>query len=421
MSQSTPEQLTPVRQALEQLLSAVSPLGVERVPLGAAAGRALAEPVVAGFDLPPFDNSAMDGFAVIAADVASASSDSPVVLKVVADIPAGKFPEQRLARGQAARIMTGAALPPGADAVVPVERTSLGVRGAGTPAPASVQVFRAVQPGDYVRPRGQDIRAGATVLAPNHRLRAQDLGVLAMLGYTDVPVFRRPRVGVMTPGDELIPLGEARSAGKIYESNSYMLAALIAALGGDVLRLGIVGDSVPEVRQRLDWALEQGVDLLLSTGGVSVGAFDFVRTVLEQEGALRLWRVNMRPGKPLAFGRYQNTPYVGLPGNPVSAFVGFQVFVRPMLLAMMGLPDEPRLTYRVRLAEAIESDGRESYLRVVVTREDGAWVARLAGHQGSGNLHSLVQANALLIVPAGVKALPAGAEAEAWMYEGMLR
>ncbi|RME07804.1 MAG: molybdopterin molybdenumtransferase MoeA [Anaerolineae bacterium] len=410
--------LTPINDALQKLLAAVPVLTTERVPLTQAAGRVLAADVQAGFDLPLFDNSAMDGFAVRAADLSTASPQSPVTLEVVADLPAGVNPEVWLAAGQAARIMTGAPLPEGADAVVPVEDTDFPARQVGVPAPEKIRVFRSLQPGDYVRPRGQDVKKGETVLTAPHRLRAQDLGVLAMLGQAEVEVFRAPKVGLMTPGDELLPLDAPLEPGKLYESNSYTLAALIERLGGRVVRLGIVRDGLEAVQQRLAWALEQGVDLLLSTGGVSVGAFDFVRAVLEREGELRLWRVNMRPGKPLAFGRYRGVPYIGLPGNPVSAFVGFQVFVRPVLLKMMGLPTPPRLLRRVVLAEPVTSDGRESYLRVILSQEDGRWVARLAGHQGSGNLQSLVRANALLIVPAGVTSLAAGEEAEAWLYEG---
>ncbi len=412
-------ELIPIPLAREQLMVAFSPLDIEQVPLPQAAGRVLAEMIYSQINLPVFDNSSMDGFALRANDVAGAAEDRPVNLTVVEDIPAGAAPDISLEAGQAARIMTGGALPEGADAVVRVEDTDFGLGDPGSAAPEQVRVYVAIPEGENVRPRGQDVRVGEPVLNPNRRLRPQDVGVLAMLGLPDVPVYRRPRVGLMTPGDELLPLGAPLEGGKIYESNSYVLEALVIQSGGEVLRLGIIPDTMDAVRQSLQEAVAGGVDVLLSTGGVSVGAFDFVRAVLEREGELTLWRVNMRPGKPLAFGSYEGVPYFGLPGNPVSAYVGFQVFVRPALRKMAGLPEEPRLTREVSLLEPIRSDGRESYLRVSAWHEDGQWVAQLTGHQGSGNLRSLVNANALLIVPAGVTALPAGAKLEAWFFEGL--
>ena len=412
-------ELTPIPQALERLMAAFSTVEIERVALSGSAGRVLAETIFSQIDLPVFDNSSMDGFALRAEDVKRASVVDPIVLDVVADIPAGVAPQIALDTGQAARIMTGAVLPKGSDAVVRVEDTDFGVRHPGSQVPEQVQVYVSVPVGENVRPRGQDVRQGELVLNPNRRLRAQDVGVMAMLGMAEVPVYRRPRVGLMSPGDELVPLGEPLEDGKIYESNSYVLEALSDQSGADVLRLGIVPDTMDAVRQSLQIAVEEGVDLFLSTGGVSVGAFDFVRAVLEQEGELTLWRVNMRPGKPLAFGRYADVPYFGLPGNPVSAYVGFQVFVKPALRKMSGLPTETRMTRTVTLAEAIESDGRESYLRIFAAHEGGRWIARLTGHQGSGNLRSLGNANALLIIPAGVTSVPAGAELEAWFFEGL--
>jgi molybdopterin molybdotransferase len=411
--------LTPIAEARQQLLSAFTVLEKELVPLGQAANRVLAETIFSKINLPAFDNSSMDGFAVRAADTLGARADQAVDLKVVADIPAGQAPAGRVDKGQAARIMTGAALPPGADAVVPVEDTDFGVRSAGTPAPKQVQIFRAASVGANVRPRGQDLRAGEQVLSPHMRLQPQDVGVLAMLGQSQVPVYRRPRVGLLFPGDELLPVDTPLVPGKIYESNSYVLDALVVQNGGQTSNLGIVPDNLDAVRQSLDEMVAQGVDLLLSTGGVSVGAFDFVRAILEQEGNLQLWRVNMKPGKPLAFGDYQSVPYIGLPGNPVSAYVGFQVFVRPALWKMAGLPDSPRVTRQVKLLEPIESGGRETYLRAIVTHDGEGWFARLTGHQGSGNLRSLVQANALIIIPAGVTSLQSGDDVEAWFFEGV--
>ena len=409
--------LLSVTAAVQRLLDHFAPLGVETLPLPQAGGRVLAEAVHARFDLPPFPNSSMDGFAVQAADVEGASQESPVELRVVADIPAGQAPEIRLGAGQAARIMTGAVLPDGAEAVVPVENTDFNYRQPGLPAPERVRIFSPAAPGDNVRRKGMDVEAGEAVLHPGCRLRAQDLGFLAMLGSSEAQVYRLPRVAIFSTGDELLSLGEPIAPGKIYDANSHILQALITRAGALSTRLGIIPDREEAVQAALDEAAASGVDLILSSAGVSVGAFDFVRQVVEARGRLEFWRVNMRPGKPLAFGDYRGIPFIGLPGNPVSAFVGFEVFVRPALMKMSGMENTRRSVVRVRLDEALESDGRESYLRAVVTEKSGERRAVLTGHQGSGNLRSLVQANALLLIPSGVKSLPSGAEVNAWYLD----
>jgi len=411
--------LTPIPHARKQILASFSPVEVESISLSKASGRVLAKTISSQVDLPTFDNSSMDGFALRAIDVLGADQDHPVDLEVVEDIPAGISPQRSLQKGQTARIMTGAVLPEGADAVVRVEDTDFDFRDAGSSAPENVQVYQAIPAGENVRHRGEDLHTGEPVLSPNKKMRPQDIGVIAMLGIPDIPVYRRPRIGLMSPGDELLPLGVPLQEGKIYESNSFVLEALIRENGGEAIRIGIVPDTMDAVRQSLRDAVAKGVDVLLSTGGVSVGAYDFVRAVLEREGELVLWRVNMRPGKPLAFGNYAGVPYFGLPGNPVSAYVGFQVFVKPALRILAGLPEETRLTRKVRILEPIKSDGRESYLRISASNEDGSWVARLTGHQGSGNLKSLVNANALLIIPAGLTSLSVGSELDAWFFEGL--
>ncbi len=408
--------LTPVPEAVALLLEFVSVLETENVHLRNASGRTLAKPMCATLPLPPFDASSVDGFALRSQDVNAAAVDSPISLNVSGDIPAGSPPNFSLHSGQAARIMTGAVLPDGADAVVMVEDTDYGVRSAGTPLPNRVLVMRSVSIGENIRSRGQDINLGEQVLRAKQNLRPQDLGMLAMLGIDKIPVIRCPRIGIITPGDELIPLGSPQLPGKIYESNSYMLRSLVESGGAKTLELGIVADNYESIKISLDGAIASGVDLFISTGGVSVGAYDYVLAILKTEDQLKLWRVNMRPGKPLAFGYYRGVPFIGLPGNPVSAFISYQVFVQPLLRKMLGLPRAQRTMRRVQLQEAIDSDGRESYLRAVITLEDDRWIANLTGHQGSGNLLSLVQANALIIVPAGVKSLPAGSDVDAWFY-----
>ena len=413
--------LLSVDDARSRILSHFEPVGTETLPLAECVRRVLAANVTAQNNLPSFDNSSMDGFAVIASDLGEAAPASPRTLEVVADIPAGTSPDVTLVRGQAARIMTGAPMPQGADAVIPVEETDFDQRAPGTPAPKTVAVFKSLKAGDYVRAQGTDVQTGQPVLKAGHKLRPQDLGLLAMLGVAEVPVHGRPRVALLSSGDELIPVDEPLRPGKIRDSNTYTLAALIDNAGAEAIRLGIAADRREAVEALLANAAAQKVDLILSSAGVSVGAFDFIKDVVEAQGELTFWRVNMRPGKPLAFGRFKNIPFIGLPGNPVSAFVGFEVFVRPALERLSGLEaggtqkgtSRPRV--RVRLAEDISSDGRESYLRASVNEEGGILSAHLAGHQGSGNLLSIVQANALLIIPAGVKSLAAGMEVDAWL------
>ncbi|HUE99247.1 MAG TPA: gephyrin-like molybdotransferase Glp [Anaerolineales bacterium] len=409
--------LLSVDQARERILTQFQPVTTETLPLAGCSSRVLAQHIVAANDLPLFDNSSMDGFAVRAADVTDATIAAPRSLRVVADIPAGTHPTISLAAGEAARIMTGAPIPQGADAVVPVEETNFDNRDAGTPAPNDVLIFKSVRSGGSVRPRGMDIRAGDVVLNRGRVLKPQELGLLAMLGFANVTVYRKPRVALFSSGDELLEVNAPLEDSKIRDSNSYTLAALIEGAGAEVIRLGVAKDNHDSVKALLEKAIELSVDLILSSAGVSVGAFDFVKQVIESNGRMDFWRVNMRPGKPLAFGEYKNIPFIGLPGNPVSAFVGFEVFVRATIQRLSGLRNGGRQSVRVRCEEQIDSDGRESYLRAQVRsdEENGGLVARLTGHQGSGNLHSLVQANALLIIPAGVKCVPAGQEVDAWL------
>jgi molybdopterin molybdotransferase len=407
--------LLSVDEARERILSQFKPVKTEILPLAEASNRVLAREVRAENDLPLFDNSSMDGFALHAADVSAAAPASPHRLRVVADIPAGAAPSVSLMSGEAARIMTGAQMPEGADSVVPVEDTDFDNRDAGTPAPENVAITKAVREGENVRRRGMDLQAGRVVLQAGRQLKPQDLGLLAMLGVSSVPVYRKPRVALLSSGDELVSADAPLEPGKIRDSNSYTLAALVEDAGAEAIRLGVARDNFESVKTLFEKAVYLRADLILSSAGVSVGAFDYVKVVLEENGKMDFWRVNMRPGKPVAFGEYRSIPFIGLPGNPVSAFVGFEVFVRPALQKLGGAPSRGRQTVRVQSEEEINSDGRESYLRAEVHEVDGALTARLTGHQGSGNLNSLVQANALLIIPAGVKCVPAGQEVQAWM------
>ncbi|MDD5368067.1 MAG: molybdopterin molybdotransferase MoeA [Anaerolineaceae bacterium] len=410
-------ELLQVSDARNRMLARVSPLDTERVDLNHAWKRVLAHDVFSDTDWPPFANSSMDGFAVRATGIAEATPNSPVTLKVVADIPAGSISSIDIQEGQAARIMTGAPIPRGADAVIPVEDTNLKESQQEPSLPDLVQIFHSVAQGSWIRPRGQDLHAGQLVLSAGNTLRAQDVGLLAMLGISEACVFKRPRVALLSTGDELQPPDQPLTPGKIPDSNSFSLAILLTMNGCEVIPLGISADQYSAVQERLDRAVSENADLILSSAGVSVGTYDYVKAVIESHGRLDFWRVNMRPGKPVAFGEYRGIPVVGLPGNPVSAFIGFEVFVAAVLRKLSGLRQiEPEIT-PATLSTPIDSDGRESYLRAIVNNQDGKRSVRLTGHQGSGNLFSLVQANALLIVPSGVKSLPAGSEVGVWLFE----
>ena len=417
MSQEKPATNLSVNDAKEKILASLSPAEAESIPIISASRRILAEIIQSSTDLPSFSNSSMDGFALKAADLQKASLDKPVDLKVVGDIPAGKYPTIILQSGQAARIMTGAVLPDGADAVIPVEDTDQFLEGRHfkLTLPDSVKIYQRISPGENVRLIGKDLKKDDIVLRPGRLLHPQDIGLLAMLGIREVRVYRRPKIAMISTGDELIPLGMKLLPGMIHDSNAYTLSSQIDRDGGEPYYLGIARDDEDSIRKLLDQAFDSKADLILSTAGVSVGAFDYVRRVVEQNGELGFWRVNIRPGKPLLFGHYRRVPFIGLPGNPVSAFVGYEVFIRPAIQKISGGKIHARKTTPVILSEAIESDGRESYLRGYVEKRSGIWMARLTGHQGSGNLLSLVQANALLIIPSEVKSLPSGAEVDAWL------
>ena len=313
--------------------------------------------------------------------------------------------------------MTGAPLPGGADAVVPVEQTDANWdREAPAALAPTLRVMTTLQPGDYVRPVGENVRAGQQVLEAGTRLRPQHLGMLAALGQAEVSVYRQPRVAIVSSGDEIIDVGETLAPGQIHDVNSYTIEGLVRELGGVPLRQPVAGDDLRQVRAMFDTALGQEPDLIISTAGVSVGAHDLVRDVLEELGELNFWRVNMRPGKPLAWGRVQGLPFFGLPGNPVSAMVTFQVFLRPALQRLTGHRHDLQAA-RATVCEDIVSDGRRSFLRVTLERSAGRLLARSTGTQSSGALISMVLADGLLIVPEGVTQVAAGTELEVLLLQ----
>ena len=397
--------LLSVEQALEIVLGRVQPLSAERVPILDALGRVLAEDIYADTDIPPLANSAMDGYALRAADTAGASAASPVRLRVIADLPAGYTSDREVTPGTAMRIMTGAPIPPGADTVVPFEE----VRVEGEWVIVSV----AYPVGRNVRPAGEDVRRGALILAKGAELRPQEIGMLAALGRSQVACIRRPRVGILATGDELVDVDAPLAPGKIRNANSYSNAAQVLKYGGEPVLLGIARDNVHEITERLREALSQGIDLLLTSGGISVGDFDVVKKVLAAEGEISFWQVRMRPGKPLAFGQIGGVPLLGLPGNPVSAMVSFELFARPAILKMLGKTDLRPPTLRATMLEDVRGKpGFRYYLRVTLETKEGNYYARLTGEQGSGILLSMVRAQGLAIIPEEKGILRAGDEAE---------
>ena len=399
-----------VEVALDHILGQITPLDSEAIALTEALGRVLADNIQATMNLPPFANSSMDGFAVRAEDTLNAAVDAPRQLRVVMDIPAGTAPTDTIQTGEAARIMTGAPMPPGANAVIPVEDTDTNWEaGSDTTLSDQVAIYRAVKMGDYVRPAGENVQQGETVLEKGTVLRPQDIGILAALGCGEINVIQQPRVAIVSTGDELVDVGQPLSPGKIRDVNSHTVAGLVRESGGIPLPQPIARDTLDAVRHLFTSTLEQKPDLIISTAGVSVGTFDVVRTILAELGAVDFWRVNVRPGKPLAFGNLQGVPFFGLPGNPVSAMVTYDIFVRPALFKLMQREDDAQTVTAV-ITEAVQSDDRRSYLRVQLYREKGRLMARTTGTQSSGALMSMVLADGLLIVPENRGHILAGTE-----------
>ena len=410
-----------VEEALERILGFFSVLDVERKPILDALGQVLAEDAVSRYDIPPLANSAMDGYAVRSESVAGASEDSPVTLDVVGYVAAGQLPREEVGPGTAVRIMTGAPIPGGADAVVPFEDTDEVERRRAGGDMSRIGINLAAPPGAEIRPAGQDVRRGALVLKRGSPLRPAEIGVLASLGYAEVGVVRRPVVGILATGDELLEPGEASEAGKIFNSNNYSVAASTLRYGGIPRLLGIARDNLESMNARLEQALE--CDMLVTSAGVSKGDYDMVKDVLAQHGSIDFWSVRMRPAKPLAFGALsagdgRRVPHLGLPGNPVSALVAFEQFGRPAIRKMLGLGESAKPTVEAVLDEPIENpDGRRVYARAVVTRRNGAYRARLTGDQGSNLLTSMALANGLAICPEDVPLMAAGEVAETQMLD----
>ena len=399
-----------VEEALARILGEIHPLPITQVPLAEAAGLVLAEDVVAREDMPPFANSAMDGFALRSQD-SQPQADQPPRLRVTGGVAAGYVADHAVEEGTAMRIMTGAPVPPGADAVIQVELTKY-----DGPESSWVEVLQAVAPGNNIRPAGEDMRSGQTILRQNTEIGPWEIGVLATLGMAMVPVTRKPQVAILGTGDEVIEIDQPLKPGKIRNSNSYLLEAAVARAGAQPVRLGVARDTVESLREKFAQAL--GSDLIITSGGVSVGDFDLVKNIIAEQGEINFWRINMRPGKPVAFGHIGQTPLLGLPGNPVSAAVTFELFGRPVLRKLLGHTRLQRPQVEVIVEDGVADKAmRRHYVRAHVEWHKGRFIAHTTGNQGSNIMTSLLNANALLIVPEGGAEIKPGDTASALMLD----
>jgi molybdopterin molybdotransferase len=404
-----------VEEALEKVLSYVEVLEPERRPILDCLGQVLAEDVYSTIDIPPLDNSAMDGYALQAKDTRGASESSPRYLVVVGEVAAGSLPTKKIKAGTAIRIMTGAPLPEGADAVVRFEDTDEVNRKSSKGDLSQIGILCQAKKRLNVRGRGEDIARGDLILKKEKVLRPQEIGVLASLGRSTALVIRRPIVAILATGDELIGVDQPLAPGKIYDSNNYTIAAEVSRYGGVPKILGIGRDSVRSLTEKIDEGL--GADMLITSGGVSKGDYDIVKDVLAEHGEVGFWTVCMKPGKPLAFGvikkveagREKRVPHLGLPGNPVSSMVTFEQFARPAILKMMGRETLAKPIIRAIIENDVaDNDGRRLFARVVVTKRGGQYYASVTGPQGSGILTSMVKANGLAVIPESSKGVKAG-------------
>ena len=393
--------LTPLQDAQKIVLDAAHPLGLEKIGLLEVLGRVLGEDIVAARDNPPWDNSAMDGFAVRYDDIKQEHAiGKAVTLKVIEDVPAGKMATKTVGPGQAIRIMTGAPVPKGADTVLKVEDTEH--------APDSVKVFKPEPRGSNIRPQGEDVKKGERIIAKGTQIRPGEAGMLAILAKSFVFVYQRPRVAILSTGDELADLDERFSEEKIINSNSWGIAAAVQEAGGVPFLLGIAKDNPAALKEKIMHGLN--ADILVLSGGVSMGDYDFTKAVFQDLGAeMHFWKLAIRPGQPLAFGKIQGRLAFGLPGNPVSSMVTFEQLVRPAMLKMSGQRSYGRPVVQAEFQEKFSKrTDRRHFLRGILTREGGVFKVRTTGDQGSGILTSMVKANCLIDIPQEVEKLAPG-------------
>jgi len=402
-----------VEEALDKILNLIPVLDTEKKPILDCLGQVLAEDIVAPFDVPSADNSAMDGYAVKAESIVGTSQGQGKVLKVIGDVSAGIVPHLKVESGTAIRIMTGALVPEGADTVVPFEETDEAIRKNSSDSRLEVTIYAELKSGANIRRSGEDIRKNEIIIKSGKLLLPADIGVIASLGKKKVSVVRRPVIGILATGNEVIDLGQPLSPGKLYNSNSYGLAAQVARYGGIPKLLGIARDDLEQLSSVLRSSLDY-CDMLLTSGGVSVGDYDIVKEVLALEGDISFWSVRMKPGKPVAFGAFKRSSgiqvsHLGLPGNPVSSMITFELFGRPAIYKMMGRTDWQRPMIKATLEDSVKNkDGRRIFARVIVDKRNNEYFARLTGEQGSGILTSVVKANGLAIIPETVKQIEPG-------------
>lgn len=393
-----------VEEARQQMLDTIPVLSTEKRDILECNNYVLGEELIASENIPPFDNSAMDGFALCSEDVNDATEQNPAVLSVVETIAAGDAPKKSISKGQASRIMTGAMMPDGADAVVMQEVTKLNE--------GNVTVLDRAAKDENVRFTGESVKQGDKVMSPGKVLRPPEVSMLASLNCAKVAVHQKPTVAIVSTGDELTPIGEPLTPGKIRDSNRYGLFAQVQNAGGIPMDMGIAPDNEVET-ERIFLESVDKADALITSGGVSVGEHDVVKNVLMKLGEMNFWRVAMKPGKPQVYGKINGKPIFGLPGNPVSSLVVFELFVRPALLKMAGHSDLLRPTFKAVLeADVTNKDGRVNFMRAILTERDGHYRAKTTGPQGSGILHSLVLANGLITIPSGA-ALSSGETVDA--------
>jgi molybdopterin molybdotransferase len=398
-----------VHEALDTILSKIQFKGVEKVPLDQALGRVLAEDVISRVNNPPLDNSAMDGYALIAEDIQSATPENPVKLDMVEEIAAGYTAKGVLKPGQAMRIMTGAPIPSGANAVLMQEDTQKDGNAILCMDKADVE--------ENIRLAGEDVKVGEEVIKKGTTLTPAHIGMMAVVGRSQIAVGQRPIVSILSTGDEILELDETPEGPQIFNSNGHMLAAQIKSAGGIPIYLGIAKDTEKDLMEKFEWALK--ADVVVSSGGVSVGDYDLVKASLQKMGQdMLFWKVAMKPGKPLAFGRIGETPIFGLPGNPVSSFVSFEQFVRPSLRKTMGCSDLTHKTVQAKLTRTIhKKPGRLHFLSAIVSWTDGEYTVTPAGEQGSGILKSAANANGLLIFPLEADEIKQGQEVAVQLLE----
>jgi len=393
-----------VEEALQKILDAVDVLDTETVPILESLGQVLAEDVISDITVPPLDNSAMDGYAVRSIDTQGATEKIPKILKIIDTVIAGGISKKEVTPGTAIRIMTGAPIPPGADSVVQFEDTDdpKNKDASSNQTPVQVKVFTETKIGQSIRHAGEDVAKGKTSLKKGTVIRPAEIGLMASMGHSRVKVIRRPVVAIISTGNELVEIDKPPAEGKIYDSNSYSIAGLVKRYGCIPKMLGIARDNEKDLVKKLKQA--QDADMLLTTGGVSMGDYDMVKDILARDGEMVFWKVRVKPGKPLAFGRIKgknkSIPHLGLPGNAASCMVSFELFVRPALLKMMGKNNLVKPTVEAIIEDTVKNDaGRRIYDRAIIEKRDGHYYARLTGPQGSGILTSMSLANGLVLIP----------------------